>query len=222
MGSLTQDMLNSFPDEMPHTYVDELGREVPLINEFSIPPLAVPELLEVDDPDNYDTSHTETILSPDIGTDFRNPMYFRFNDDRLHGTGLIPANESSRFRAMVHAISAEAEEYGDITVEEASIRLKNLKEFIGGIVTLNKVKMRRDKVIPYDLVFEELEAEIADDNTPSWQAFKQLERDYPDIGAGIVRVIKRSVLGSLHAETIKSMYDTKIEEIKNPAKDKPA
>lgn len=222
MSQLIQELPESWDEGPPYTYIDDVGREVALIDKFSLP------LQEVKNThaDNIITEDgTSTYISvalPDTETNFRNPMYFNFNSGRLLGNGVITANESSRFRGVLGALTVEAAEYQDMTVEKATQRINTLKSFLSSKVTINKVEKRKDQFVNIEEVFKQLETELSAEYEPAWQAIQQLKHEYSQLGPGILNLIKRSVFYAIHAERIKRIYSSKIDAAKKPSKDKPA
>jgi len=95
-----------------------------------------------------------------------------------------------------------------------------LKSFLRGKVTIDNVVTHKDDLIPFEVVFEELKAKLAEENEPSWQVLQQFEKRYPELGPGVIRALQHPIIQALHSERIKRIYYHRIGEIKQASKSK--
>lgn len=157
-----------------------------------------------------------------ITTNYRNPLYFHIQEERMRTTGVLQANESSRFRTLIQALGGATEEYRDLTVEKAKLKRETVVKEITKKVIIGSFSYSSEEIFPISVAIATLTASLKDQNHPSWQLFEQMEREYPDIGAGILKGLRRQILEAVHSDDLLALYNNKKREFKQSLRDKKA
>jgi hypothetical protein len=154
----------------------------------------------------------------DVYTDFRNPMYFKFHEGRMIGTGALSANDASRFRATLSAISEQVPEFNGLSVPEAEKVRDKLKGFTNNLVKIGNINYKRHEIINHHSLIQKLNERLESQNDPIRQALRQAEHQYPQIPIGAFRRLETAILESFHPQEIREIYKQREVELKNFSK----
>ena len=148
-------------------------------------------------------------------------IYFHFNPNRIVGTVAIEATETTRQSEIIRVVALEAIEYSGLTMPRARETLDELRIFTSRKRSFGNLGSQRiDRTVPAEEVFATLNAELKENKDPLWQAAKQLKEEYGTLSSVVLNGMKYFLYVAGRAESIKAIYELKVQEIAEKNQDK--